>query len=371
MDKKLTIQIVGWNSAAVLPAAIAALRQVPEELVEIRYIDNASTDDSVRIIKEGLPQTDVICLPKNMGFAWAHNAGLVKCGTPYVLTHDPDVAIEWAGIERLLDLMEEQPKWGAVQGLLHRAGRSHREAASSGRGDLIRQDCFGPEGPPAAANPPSPKATEGRGAMAGRHNNDFIIDSAGIVKTLALNGRERGAGEIDKGQFSKRARLWSVTGACGLWRMGALREVAYSKEEFFDNAFFAYKEDVDLGWRLNKAGWEIWFEPARAGTHRRTMGRGGAMGWGLSPQRIFTRLKSPRTRLSLRNWAWMVRKNMTAGDFWRHELFVELRLLVFLKLTLIYPPLFSVWREIAQGMPGVEKKRDLQSRKKEPRVMVN
>ncbi|MFH1353890.1 MAG: glycosyltransferase family 2 protein [bacterium] len=307
MASKLTIQVVGWNSAPVLPETLAALSTIPRDRVIIRYIDNASQDTSVALVKKILPQAQIIQLDKNKGFAGAHNAGLAQCDTSLVMTCDPDLKLIWSGVKKLLEKFDDT-KVGAVQGKIYRA-----------------------------------KGRE--------------IDSAGIVQTLALNGKERGASKEDRGQYEKETRLLAVTGACGIYRMEALRKVSHSSTEFFDSDFFAYKEDVDLGWRLNKRGWKVLYEPVLTGRHRRTLGKRGWLGWGLSPKTIYQRLRSPRTRFSLRNWVWMIVKNVSIGQGLLHEVFIGARLLVFLLLNLAYPPLFGVWGEILRGLPHMLDKR--------------
>src|SRR5688572_13844797 len=107
MAAKLTIQIVGWNSARELPDTLQALSTIPRDEAVIRYIDNASSDSSAALVQAQLPQADIILLSQNLGFAGGHNAGLRRCTTPYVLTCDPDVALDWAGLEQLLAAFDD------------------------------------------------------------------------------------------------------------------------------------------------------------------------------------------------------------------------------------------------------------------------
>ncbi len=295
----------------MLGETLAALGSIPRDAVWLRYVDNGSRDESVSMVREILPDADIIELRRNAGFSAAHNIGLAKCETPLVLTCDPDVTLNWPGIKRLLSAFNDKNA-GAAQGKLYRAARSD--------------------------------------------NGRPIIDSAGIVHTLALNGRERGANEPDTGQYEEKAQVLAVTGACGLYRLEALRSVMQDGC-IFDEDFFSYKEDVDLGWRLNKAGWKVVYLPVTAGTHRRTMGRRGVMGWGLKAATVRRRLKSQRTRLSLRNWMWMIAKNASLKQELKHEIFIDLRLLVFLVFSVLYPPLLSVWVEAGRGLPRMLNKR--------------
>lgn len=313
MTAKLTIQVLGHNGAQHLAQAVEALRKIPKGEVVIRYIDNGSGDNSGEVVRRALPEADIILRGQNTGYAAGHNFGLSLCTTPFVLVHDQDVVIEWEGVKKLLDTFKNE-KVGAAQGKLLRKSQT-----------------------------PMTKAQ--------------IIDSAGIIQTLTLNGVDRGANEEDKGQFDEPEKILAAQGACALFRVTALQAVAYGEDEYFDNDFFAYKEDIDLGWRLNQVGWKVMYRPIVTGTHARTLGKRGVAGWGLSPAAIYQRLTSPRTRLSLRNYCWMIIKNVSLGQFLAHSPFILTRLAVFFVFSVMYWPLFSVWREVIQGVPRILAKR--------------
>ena len=148
MDQSLTVQIVGWNSAAALPAALDRLKLCPKEII-IRYIDNNSADRSVETVKKMLPAAQVIELDRNTGFAAAHNLGFKHCTTSLVMLHNPDLVLDLDSLPQLTGVFEEA-RVGAVQG----------------------------------------KILKGRNSQ-----GKDIIDSTGVVMTLALNGADRGEGE--------------------------------------------------------------------------------------------------------------------------------------------------------------------------------
>lgn len=329
MEPRLTIQIVGLNGAEHLGRAAEALKKIPKGEAVIRYIDNGSSDNSVKVVREALLEADIIERGANTGYAGGHNFGFSLCTTPLVLVHDQDVVIEWEGIKKLLEDFEDE-KVGAVQGKLYRREK--------------------------------------------RKGKKEIFDSTGIVQTLSLNGVDRGANEEDRGQFDEPAEILAPSGACALYRMGALLEIAHTPlssphpqslsplaergaPEVFDQDFFAYKEDVDLGWRLNQAGWKVLYRPVMMGWHARTLGKRGVGGWGLAPKMIWQRLQSPRTRISLRNYVWMIAKNASVGQVLLHSPFIFGRLFVFILFTLIYWPLFPVWGEMVLGIPKMLAKR--------------
>lgn len=343
MPAELTIQIIGHNGAAHLARAVEALKRIPKDEVVMRYIDNASTDDSVAIVRRALPEADIVQLPKNRGYTGGHNFGLSLCTTPLVLLHDQDVVIDWQGIKKLLEAFRDE-KVAGVQGKLYRANSIHPLP-------LLYQG--GEE-----------NSSLDKGRMGG------ILDTAGIVQTLSLNGKDRGANEVDRGQFDEPKEIFGVQGACALYRMEALLTAATPGEsspmtltgesarlEILDEDFFAYKDDVDLGWRLTQAGWKIAFRPVVIGTHARTLGKRGVGGWGMAPKSIYARLKSPRTALSLRNYIWMIAKNVSVGQLLWHSPFIVGRLLTFLGFSLAYPPLFSAWAEAGRGLPKMLAKR--------------
>ncbi len=354
MEKLLTIQLLGWNGSQHLRETLARLSEISQEEADIRYIDNGSEDHSVEMVRDLLPQAEIIALKENTGFAHAHNIGFAQCTTPYVLTLDQDISLVWDGIKKLVEILEKDKKIGAVQGKLYRRIDSppFQGGARGGASAFVRR------------TPPNLPLERG-----GVH----VIDSAGIVLTLALNGKERGSSEQEKGQYESEAKLIAVTGGCGLYRMEALRSIATpvgktlgvngktpsveETGEVFDESFFAYKEDVDLGWRLNNSGWQVKYIPVLVGYHTRTMGRRGILNWGLGIKKISERLSNPRTRYSLRNYMWMLAKNMTWKQEIIHAPFILIRLFVFFILSLFSAQLFSVWKEAFTKMPEMMGKR--------------
>lgn len=292
----LTIQIVGWNSRAALAASLPKLQELPVDAVSIRYLDNGSTDGSAELVRQFLPTAEVMELGENTGFARAHNLGLRRTTTPLILVMNPDVQLNWVGI-KLLQRVFDDP------------------TVAAGQGKLMRTE------------PPG------------------VIDSVGVVLTRALNGVDRGAGELDRGQYEQLAEIVAPTGACAMYRRDTMQKLGG-----FDEDFFAYKEDVDLGWRLKSAGWRCVYVPVVAGYHDRQLRRGNL-------RQLWGRLSDPRTRYSWRNWVWMLVKNMTWRQELAAELFIDGRLLASLVLSLLYPPLLTVWWEVLQGWPRMLAKR--------------
>lgn len=302
----LTIQIVTWNSAEPLRRNLPALRQVDQRLAQIRVIDNDSQDESVGLIEANLPRAHIVRLPSNTGFAGGHNEGFIRCTTPYVAVMNPDVNLNWLGLREALRAFDNDTV-AAVQGKMYRGGQ--------------------------------------------------VLDSTGIILTAALNGRDRGAGEEDAGQYEAETAVDAVTGACSLYRLSALREVGGPGREIFDEDFGSYKEDVDLGWRLRRAGWTVLYVPVPIGSHRRSLKPESRWGWPVSWSGIKDRLKNDRTSLSVQNWLWLMAKNATSLDLLWHSPAIGGRLAVLLGLNLVWWPGMSIWVKAVRGLPRMIAKR--------------
>ncbi|MEK7451861.1 MAG: hypothetical protein AAB664_00830, partial [Patescibacteria group bacterium] len=124
---------------------------------------------------------------------------------------------------------------------------------------------------------------------------------------------DRGSGEMDKGQYDVSENVFGITGALVLYRASTLQHIRF-KDEFFDHDFFAYKEDVDLAWRLRQAGVGAWYQSTAIAYHYRGMYGQEKMGW---IDRLRHRKSKSRLRsyYSTRNhWA-MLSKNMDIFSF--------------------------------------------------------
>lgn len=315
MALKVTLQIVLWNSANDLALLLPCLKPLPDNQVKVRFIDNASKDDSVAQVKMHLPGAEVIRNERNVGYGRGHNIGFRQCDTPFVATLNPDLHLIWESFYPLLNVFSDA-KVGAIQGLLV------------------------------------------------RNNEGTIIDSAGIVLTRSLNGQERASGKSLATTSFYNQEIIAPTGACGLYRMSALKDVAYKKDEILDEDFFAYKEDVDLGWRLARRGWKTTFVPQIIGIHRRRLKEQGKIGWSLRPSKMRQRLRDRRTYYSLRNWVWLVTKNASIKELIVSFPFVTGRLFIMVVLSLLQPGLFQLWGDAASKISLMIDKRRYTARPK-------
>ena len=225
MSSKLPIAavVVNYNAGDALLACVESLRA--EHVVEVVVVDNASTDGSLELL-EGAP-TDVTVLrsPRNVGFGAGANLGAAATTSPFVLVCNPDLTLSPGAARALADRLESDPSLAVVGPLLRDAD-----------GDVY----------------PSGRAFPG------------LRDAVGHA-FLGLfwggNPWTRRYRHLGADQHRARPADW-VSGACFL-----ARRLAFDSVNGFDEAYFMYVEDVDLCWRLHRAGWSIFYEPAAEVVH--------------------------------------------------------------------------------------------------------
>jgi len=222
------VVIIVHNHAATLPATLTGLTAQSSPPARVVVVDNASTDGSASVargVADRLP-LEWIAATDNLGFAAAANRGIRRCDAPWLLSLNPDCRLAPDFLATLLGAAGRDSSVGSASGLLLR-----------GHGDDLA-------------------ATE-------------VVDSAGMVVTASGRHLDRGAGTPLTATLARPARPFGASGAAALYRRAALDDVAYAGGEVFDETFFAYREDADLAWRLQRRGWSCLYWPAARAWHKR------------------------------------------------------------------------------------------------------
>lgn len=288
---------ITWNSADEISGCIDSLIAdgVPPEAITV--VDNASADGTPELVSGRWPGVRLLRNAENLGFAAAANKGIVASTGEFVLLVNPDVSFGPGFAGALVKALEEEP------------------AAGSAAPKLLRPD--------------------------GR------IDSAGLSMLKYRKAVDRGSGDKDTGRYDSPARVFGACGAAAMYRRSALED-ARVMGEYFDESFFAYKEDVDLAWRMNLLGWKCVYVPGAVGTHRR--------GW-----KAASRKDVPRfiRRHSFKNHYLTIMKNDDPVNMFVHLPWVTLYDLQLFFYALLMEPflLGSLW-DIIKLMPEMSAKRD-------------
>src|SRR5436190_1929322 len=114
LGPSLSILVVNWNGATLLPVCLDSLYQHATGC-EIIVVDNASTDDSLDILKKR-SWVKLVRAPKNLGFAGGNNLGLEESCGNYVLLLNNDTKVTPGLLESLCEYLDSNPQVGAVQG---------------------------------------------------------------------------------------------------------------------------------------------------------------------------------------------------------------------------------------------------------------
>jgi GT2 family glycosyltransferase len=206
--KRVSVIIPNWNGKDLLGPCLETLYRQQFDDLETILVDNGSTDDSVAFVEKNYPQVAIVRLEANRGFSAAVNAGIVASSAPYVclLNNDTEVDRHWLGT--LVSALAADPKAGSAASKV-----------------LFFSD---------------PRS----------------VNSAGDEFSLFGVAYQRRWMPGDAALFNHAGYVFSACGAAALYR----REL-FDKIGLFDESFFAYQEDVDVGFRAQLAGYRCLFVP--------------------------------------------------------------------------------------------------------------
>jgi GT2 family glycosyltransferase len=308
MSPKVQIGIVTCNSGRHLKACLESVKAQKFKDIGVWLWDNGSTDETPAIITAYRGSLSFEHISKiNVGFCSAHNRLIQSAVSDYVLVLNPDVVLEPHFVEVLVRELERDPSAGSATGKLFRTNSDPR-----------------------------------------------ILDSTGIYFTPNQRHLDRGSGEIDAGQYKSVEYVFGASGAAAFYRRAMLEDVRQASE-YFDESFFAYREDADLAWRAQWMGWRCLYVPEATAFHERRV----------LPER---RLNLPGliNMHSLKNRFLLRIKNLDAGTYARFFIPISARDLAALAYVLLrerssIPGLMLVLK----NFPAAWKKRKLlQSRKR-------
>lgn len=208
---KASIIIPNLNGEGWLKDCIdSCINQDFNEEYEIIIIDNGSTDKSIEIIKEcaqRFPKLTLIENKENTGFSYAVNQGIKLSKAEYAVLFNNDAFAQPDWMQQLVTVADSDEKIFSVGGLMI------------------------------------------------QHFNRDLADDAGDYVPLFGWTCKRGDG-LSKDRYNKQERIFSACGGAALYRKSILDKIG-----LFDENFFAYGEDVDIGWRANNRGYKNIYNP--------------------------------------------------------------------------------------------------------------
>ncbi|HVY06723.1 MAG TPA: glycosyltransferase family 2 protein [Burkholderiales bacterium] len=247
---EVLVIIVNFNAGALLSDAVEGMRRQTFTNYRLLVVDNASTDDSISLMLERFPEVEVLHAGSNIGFAAANNLAVKSMpGSHWLALLNPDAVPEPDWLRRLVE-----------------AGRHRTDVGSLASRTLD------------AADP-------------------RVLDGAGDAYHVSGRYWRRGHGAVASVCHAKSEEIFSACAAAALYSRAAWEQVGG-----MDESFFCYGEDVDLGFRLQLAGYGCLYLAEAIALHH-----GSAVTGRRSDFSIYH---------GQRNIVWVFVKNMPATLFW-------------------------------------------------------
>lgn len=229
----LGIVILNWNTRDLLRRCLqTVLASEGVERFRVVVVDNASSDDSVAMLRQEFPQVGVIANPVNSGYPAGNNLGLRQLGYEgagrvreeaprHAMLLNPDTEVPPEALARLVDYMDARPEIGIA---------GPRLMLPDGSLDLACRRSF-----------PSPQVS--------------LYRFTGLARLFPRH-RQFGRYNMTFADPGQELEVDAVVGACMIVRREAIAQAG-----LLDEDFFMYGEDLDWAWRIKAAGWKVYYQP--------------------------------------------------------------------------------------------------------------
>lgn len=262
----VSIIVVNWNGIRFLDECMASLRDQTWPHREFILVDNGSRDGSAEVLRgwaQRLPCAQAICLAENTGFCRANNIAFGSARGEWIALFNNDAVAQPDWLEELLRHRDAIPGIGMIGG------------------KILFQE------------PPG------------------VIDKAGHLMYWDGQNRGRGTMEPDHGQYDKPEEILWPDACAALYH----RKV-FEQTGGFDESFFAYGDDADLGMRARLLDWRAWYVPSAVVRHRHSATAGAYSPFKIrlvERNRLLLAIKNFPLPLLLQNPYWTVRRILWYG----------------------------------------------------------
>ncbi len=250
---RVAVVILNYNGKELLEKFLPSVLQFSGD-AQIVVADNNSTDGSRDFLQQAFPLVTLIPISTNLGFCGGYNFALKQVTAEYYVLLNSDIEVTNNWLEPIITLLDNDPSIGAAQ--------------------------------PKILSYRNKQQFEYAGAAGG------FIDSLGYP---FCRGRIFDVIEEDLGQYDDTIPIFWATGACMVVRSGL-----YHSMGGLDETFFAHMEEIDLCWRLNRAGHKIMYCGNSAVYHM-----GGA---------TLNKSNPKKTYYNFRNGIILLIKNLSTGQ---------------------------------------------------------
>jgi hypothetical protein len=225
----LSVIIVNYNVCGFLEQALRSVQQASRGLqVEVWVVDNNSVDDSVEMVRTRFPSVHLIANEVNVGFGRANNQAIRQAQGRHLLILNPDTIVREDTLLTLVCFLDDHPEAGAV-----------------GCQILNPDGSFAPESRRAF---PTPEVA--------------LYRITGLSR-LFPRSRRFGRYNLTYLPVDAIAEVDALSGSCMMVRHAALYQGQGQQAGagLFDEDFFMYGEDLDWCFRIQQAGWKVFYTP--------------------------------------------------------------------------------------------------------------
>ncbi|MEY2963311.1 MAG: hypothetical protein RL754_572 [Bacteroidota bacterium] len=210
----IAVAILNWNGVALLQKYLPGVIK-DSAPYKVYVIDNDSTDESLTLLEHKFPQVEVVRTGANMGYAGGYNVGMASIHEDYVVLLNSDVRTTPGWLNPIADHFQEHPKCAAVQPKILWDRDTGKFEYAGGAGGMM--DALG-----------------------------YPFCRGRIFNEL----------ESDIGQYNDARQVFWASGACLVVNNNVFKELGG-----LDPMLFAHMEEIDLCWRMQRAGYEVWVQP--------------------------------------------------------------------------------------------------------------
>lgn len=229
-EKSITVVVVNWNNRDLLRECLFSLRRQTYRNFHVIVVDNGSVDGSMDMLDNEFDGfVYIIKNRRNKGFCAAVNQAIRASKSDYVALLNNDAEAQPAWLEALVRAMNDADKMGMCASKIL------------------------------------------------KYDQPSVIDKVGHLIYPDGQNRGRGTGQMDQGQFDKQEEALFPDGCAALYRRAVFNEVG-----LFDEDFFAYGDDAEMGMRARLGGWQAVFCPDAIVYHHHSQTLGA-----YSPQKVF------------------------------------------------------------------------------------
>lgn len=203
----VSIVIPNYNGKHFLKKCLDSISKQTYKNIETIVVDNASSDNSIEFLKDEYPNVITISMTTNTGFSGAVNKGIIESKGDYVFLLNNDTEIDEKCIEYLVNTIKQNQNIFSVNSKMI------------------------------------------------QYNNRALLDDAGDEYNIFGWAFKRGFNQRVQTNINPR-RVFTCCAGAAIYNKEILNKIGY-----FDEAFFAYLEDVDIGFRANCFGYKNIFCP--------------------------------------------------------------------------------------------------------------